>query len=411
MKGQSQDIEIPMPFRHFRWWLWFWHVVYIGVLALMLSTAVWNARAAPGWRELALTGLVAIQIALYVFIIARANAWPIARWRLALYFLGSLGIWWLEWQLHEPFFWVLMSYLGQMYGILPPRVSIPAATALYVLAFAYSLRWDFLRLTPGEAFGAFMGWLSITTVTLFINYLMRTSAERGLLIGELRAAKQELEAARQRDTELAALRERERLARDLHDSLGHALVAMSIQLEAAQRLYRVDPARASAQLDELKALSRASTDALRRSLEGLRAPGLGDRSLSKAIRDLCVETGQRIHLAIQCRIADGADALGEAVAEAFWRVTQEALTNVAKHAHARQVQVELCVDEGEATLHIADDGLGLPADAEDRPGHYGLRGMRERVEGLGGTLRVSSSGGTTIAARMPLIAEPARQTP
>src|SRR5262245_50659527 len=120
MKDRREDVEMPVPFRQFRWWLWFWHVMYIGLLMLMLGVVWWNARAAPGWRELALTGLVAVQIALYVFIVAGARTWPIPRWRLVVYFVGSLTIWFVEWQLDEYFFWILMSYLGQMYGILPP---------------------------------------------------------------------------------------------------------------------------------------------------------------------------------------------------------------------------------------------------------------------------------------------------
>ena len=92
---------------------------------------------------------------------------------------------------------------------------------------------------------------------LFIYAIIRTSRERAKLITKLETAQKELELARQRDTELATLQERERLARDLHDSLGHTLVALSVQLEAVQRLYKVDPERASAQVDELKTLTRA----------------------------------------------------------------------------------------------------------------------------------------------------------
>ena len=81
--------------------------------------------------------------------------------------------------------------------------------------------------------------------------------------------------------------------RDLHDSLGHALVALSVQLEAVQRLYAVDPAGAAAQVDAMKDLTRASMAELRRALEGLRTPGLGDRSLRQALHALSHEVGER----------------------------------------------------------------------------------------------------------------------
>jgi signal transduction histidine kinase len=241
-------------------------------------------------------------------------------------------------------------------------------------------------------------------VYFFIASIIRTSQDRGKLIAELEAAQRELEIARQKDVELAALRERERLARDLHDSLGHALVAMTVQLEAIQRLYRVDPQRGSAQVEALKALTRRSMDDLRRSLDGLRAPGLGDQPLSAALPQLGVETGQRANLQIRCRVPPEADRLSPALAETLWRVAQEALTNIEKHARARTVDITLEIQPAAAALRVADDGAGLPPEAEGQPGHYGLRGMRERVEGLGGALTLNNTGqGTVIEAHLPII--------
>jgi len=125
---------------------------------------------------------------------------------------------------------------------------------------------------------------------LFIHRLVVTSAERAKLIQQLQAAQRELEAAHQREAEISVLRERERLARDLHDSLGHGLVTLNVQLEAAQRLYTVDPAKASALMEEMKNLTRTSMEQLRRSLAGLRTPGLGDRALKGAIEELGVKS-------------------------------------------------------------------------------------------------------------------------
>ena len=208
-----------------------------------------------------------------------------------------------------------------------------------------------------------------------------------------------------RDTELATLQERERLARDLHDSLGHALVALSVQLEAIQRLYKVDPERASAQVDELKTLTRASMDDLRRSLAGLRAPGLGERCLSDALQALSVDTGQRAHLEIKCHVAEGANQLSPTQAETLWLVAQEALANIERHAAARTVQIRLDMESQTARLTVKDDGRGMPPDAEKQPGHYGLRGMRERVEGLGGELTFISNGpgGTCVNVKLPIL--------
>lgn len=221
----------------------------------------------------------------------------------------------------------------------------------------------------------------------------------------METAQKELELTRQRDAELAALRERERLARDLHDSLGHTLVTLSIQLEAVQRLYKVDPERASAQVNDLKNLTRTSMDELRRSLAGLRSPGLGDRRLSDALQALSVEVSQRAHLEIACHVTGTADQLSPAQAEAFWRVAQEALVNIERHAAARHVKIKLDIESQIVSLFISDDGHSLPLNAENQPGHYGLRGMRECVEGLGGELTFSNNGnnGTCVNVKLSIL--------
>jgi signal transduction histidine kinase len=196
----------------------------------------------------------------------------------------------------------------------------------------------------------------------------------------------------------------------MHDNLGHALVTLSIQLEAVQRLYPVDPAGALNRIDELKNLIRSSMDGLRRALAGLRAPGLENRPLSQTLHDLSREVSQRTGLELTCRVTADIDRLHPLIGEALWRITQEALMNVEKHAAARRVQIDLQMRPEAVTLRISDDGVGLPPDATQRPGHYGLRGMHERIEGLGGTLTVGRNGqaGTTLEAWLPLIGRSAQ---
>jgi signal transduction histidine kinase len=327
------------------------------------------------------------------------------RW-WAGYFAVSLGIWLAEWRLDAGFEWVVWAYLGQMFGVLPPRFSLPACGAVVLAYLSMKFGWSKLgQLGFVEWFGILSLTTAGTTLGVFLHKLTTTSTERAQLIHELEAAQKELELARQRDAELAALCERERLARALHDSLGHSLVTLTVQLEAAQRLTAVDPARAAALLEEMKHLTRASMDDLRRSLANLRAPGLGDRPLAQAIEGFCAEVGRRAGVAVDCQLADATDHLTPAVAEALWRVAQEGLTNVEKHAKARHAQVHLSRLPQAIVLRVADDGVGLPADAERKPGHYGLRGLRERVEGLGGTLTVATAttGGAVVEARIPMI--------
>jgi signal transduction histidine kinase len=386
--------------------MWFLHVLAMGLPVLALSGALWDPHTDWGGRQAALVIFVALQIVLYLKTFVLPHPWPLPWWWLVGYYLGSLGLWLIEGHLDRHFFLLFGMYLGQMYFVAPPRVAIPVTLVVLALFFGLISGWDVSRLPQHVVINTSVLWTILAVVFSYARHLDHTSRERAGLIAELQAAQHALEVARQHDAELAALRERERLARDLHDSLGHALVALSVQLEAVQRLYAVDPARASAQMDAMKDLTRASMAELRRALEGLRTPGLGGRLLRQALHALSREVGARTGLEVRCQVAEGADALGPAVSEALWRMAQEALTNVEKHAHARHVQVCVELAPHAVIMRISDDGCGLPPDAASRSGHYGLRGMRERLEGLGGTLTLRSNGqrGTLVEACLPIIA-------
>jgi len=352
-----------------------------------------------------LGGLVALQAGLYWWAFGALDQRQISDRGWLFYFLVNLLIWPVERSLAPIFGWVIWAYIGQLLGAKPPRFSLPV-TALY-LAVVVEVQVGWRNVPHLTALQVFIGvcvLASWVAIGLFIHRLSTTSAERAQLILELEAAKRELEAARQRDAERAALRERERLARDLHDSLGHALVTLTVQLEAIQRLTSVDPARAAALIEEMKSLTRSSMEALRRSLANLRAPGLGERPLTQAVHELVADITKRTGLRIDVQLAEGADRLQPAVAEAVWRVAQEGLTNAEKHARAQSASLTLTLEPPLAIVRVTDDGLGLSGDAERQPGHYGLRGLRERVEGLGGTLQLGQADaqGTRIEARLPV---------
>ena len=399
------DLQVPLPKGQFRWFMIFFHVVLIAGLSLSLAASCWQARNDLGWRQGTLAALVVAQVALYLRSFAFLQTAPPPSWWYPVYSLINLAIWAGQVRLSPFFNWAGIAFLAQTLGALPPRRSLPLAL-LYVLVLV-DVFWGWSTIA-GWGAGQIALWAASVVcwlgVGLFIHRLAATSGERAKLITELQAAQKELELARQRDAELATLRERERLARELHDSLGHSLVTLTVQLEVVQRLYAVDSARATTLMEEMKALTRSSMDDLRRSLANLRAPGLGKRKLSEALKKLADDLGPRARLAIDLRVPPESDQLQPAVAEALWRVAQEALTNIEKHARARTAELTLTLAPHSARLRVTDDGVGLPADAERRPGHYGLRGVRERVEGLGGTLTLSgeTGSGTVVEARLPI---------
>jgi signal transduction histidine kinase len=398
------DDRFPLPSKQFRWYVLFFHVLTLGSLAGALTYILWNARHALGWPEITTSALLLTQIGIYLGIMIFGRQWPLPRNRLLLYFAVNLALWLIEYWLVPDVYWIVFAYIGQMFGLLPARFPIVVTLFVSAILFASNAGWGPSESKRALLLGTLAVWAMLVVFMLFMSHLIQTSQERGRLIAELQAAKHELELAQQREAELAVLRERERLARDLHDSLGHALVTLSVQLEAIQRLYRVDPEAASDQVEELKAMTRASMDALRRSIAGLRAPSLEDRALRTALQALCVDFSQRTGLKVACQISPAADDLRPAIAEALWRITDEALTNVEKHAQAGSVAVSLACEPDAVTLRVVDDGVGLPAGAEARPNRFGLRGMRERLEGLGGTLALQGDAtGTVVQARLPVI--------
>jgi signal transduction histidine kinase len=382
----------------------FWNIIALLMFSLAALSVLYNNWGALTWQHWALFGLIVGQGLLYLVAIA-LRGWPIqARW-LALYFVGGITLWALTGLFDNSYWWLGISYFGQMFGLLPPRVVVPGTFLIDVLLVLHIAQWDVANITSGMLLGFGSQWLGGMAVYLWISSIIRTSQDRGALVARLEAAQLELQAAREKDVELAALRERERLARDLHDSLGHALSTIAVQLEAIQRLYRVDPERGAEHIEELKTLTRNSMADLRRSLDGLRAPGLGEQRLSAALQTLSVEVGRRAALEITCRVPPEADALSLVVQETLWRVAQESLSNIEKHARARHAEVRLELQPNAAVLVVKDDGAGIPPQADTWRGHYGLRGMRERVEGLGGALALTApaGGGTRVEVSLPVI--------
>ncbi len=399
------DLRYPVSSRLFVRYRWVWGCLSQGILFGLLWLVLRDAYPDWGGREAILAGLVACQTALYLITFVFQPHWPLPWWWLTGYFAGGLGLWTVEWQLAAPFLYLHLVYFGQMFMILPPRVSIPVSALISCWAVGQNMGWRPSRFSLAVAGEPVLHWITVAIPFLYAKHASVTSSERAQLIADLHTMQTALEAARQKESELAVLRERERLARDLHDSLGHALVALSVQLEAIQRLYAVDPPRASALIDDTKALTRDSMNELRRALDGLRTSGLGERSLEEGLLNVCQEVEQRSGVTVTYQFNESLSGLGATVAEALWRVAQEALTNIEQHANATAVRIEFQRQTDTLSMRIIDDGQGVSNEAGHQQGHYGLLGMRERLEGLGGTLTLSpvAPHGTMVEASLPVL--------
>ena len=198
--------------------------------------------------------------------------------------------------------------------------------------------------------------------------------------------------------QLAVSRERNRVARELHDTLAHTLSGTALELEAVKTLWETDQAKARTLLDRALRAVRDGLIETRRALQALRAAPLEDLGLSLAVRALAESTAAQIGATLCWQGDTQLDRMPEAIEQCVYRVAQEALENITRHAEAQQIGVKLDRIDHQLNLEVSDNGCGFEVSAVDADQHFGLKGMRERAEMVGGQLEVESrpQQGTTI---------------
>ncbi len=263
----------------------------------------------------------------------------------------------------------------------PPRravLGMAAILAVYSVEW-FALGWPWLLLLNAVVVGVAVGLMNV-------SYARKMQADAALKLSH--------EEVRR----LAALSERERIGRDLHDLLGHTLSLVALKSELAGKLIAVDPAAARREILEVTRVARDALTQVRSAVTGIRAAGLAAELASAR---LLLETDA---IAFHYDIAPV--SLPRDVEIVLAMTLREAVTNIQRHARARSARVTAALEAGSVVLHIVDDGRG----GAITPGN-GLSGMRERIESLGGRLRVESgTRGTCVEARLPLPLPPVSST-
>lgn len=236
---------------------------------------------------------------------------------------------------------------------------------------------------------------------------LRQAAERDrvqALYDELRAAHQQLQTLHQQAQELAVTQERNRLAREIHDSLAHYLTVINVQLEAAEKLGPDQMERALGEVRRARRLTVECLQEVRHSVAALRAATLDELSLPGALGRLVREFSEGTGIPVQLDLGvPDSVRLAPETALALYRAAQEGLTNVHRHAQASNVYVSLTLQNGSVELAVQDNGIGPVDQGKNDHSGFGLLGLRERVELLGGHLRFgpAQTGGSRLAVVVP----------
>lgn len=200
--------------------------------------------------------------------------------------------------------------------------------------------------------------------------------------------------------QLATSRERNRLARELHDTLAHTLSGLAVQLEAMDAVWEVEPQSLRRMLAKALQTTRDGLTEARGAIQALRATPLSDLGLCLALEQMAKTAAQRANLSLQLNLPGNVDSMPPDVEQGIYRIAEQAIANVVQHAGASQLFLELNSVNGNISLTITDDGLGFENAEISQEGRFGLRGMRERAEIIGAKLEILSEAGDGTTIRL-----------
>ncbi len=413
-----------------------WAIGWLAVtitLVLLTDYSVFHARPylLHTWRGVVIFILSLLILVIYeTSLTRRSEQWPPPLFSSLAIFASIYGAVILLTLIDGNFVWdfyvVFGAVLGRFAGHRLLLLTAILFLSLCIFGGVITLPFDWTQIN--SILGIGISFFGTAASILVIQNMITERYKRNRLLDELTQAHNELSDAHKRladtaeqEQELAVLRERNRLAREMHDTLGHALVLVTVKLEVAQRLHERNPERSNAELAATQQIVRQSMNELRASIANLRSPTLEHEPVSRALSRFAREMAQRTGIHVTCDLQPDIEVLPEQVEETLWKVGQEAITNIEKHAHASNIFLHMSKCGETVHIRLEDDGVGLPhnciqhkANGEiayvSPSGHYGLSGMTERIERIGGTLSLKpgTERGTVVEVVLPLVEAPLR---
>jgi signal transduction histidine kinase len=340
-------------------------------------------------------GLVVVPLAL-AWTHARVSAWRGRRAvEGALMLAAVIGLSAIALSADQPVTYIVFpAFIWAALRFGPPGATLAVAVAavIAVLATSYE-QGPFVEHSPTD---------SALNLQLYIVFAALTTGCLAAIVGERRRAALELADSQRREGERAAL-ERQRIARDLHDSVSQSLFSTTLHVRTAQHALKLEQLDATGpvgeELNEIGQLTRGALAEMRALIFELRPGALAEEGLVAALAKQASALGAREGLVIE---VDGPDAplpIGPEVEEQLYRLGQEALANVVKHARASTATVHIVAADDVVSVEVSDDGRGFDPAAVG-PEHFGLRSMRGRIADLGGRLEVASTPGRGTVLRV-----------
>jgi|GEM_PF-861281 len=374
------------------------------ILVLILTIPLWDAivLAVPlsiGWLRIRMEGR------LLPLVLITATILPIVEQHLTIYTIqpNAMGRAGLTWQLFVILLIPLVVTAGQYSFRAVMLFALgTAAIDLMMGQLLYGSTVDLFQNTSIIIFFRTVAYLIIGYIVYRAVAIQRQKSE------ELAIANDQLARYAILTEELAISRERNRLARELHDTLSHTLSASSVQLEAIDTIWDINPEKAHNMLKEVRRITRNGLTETRQALRDLRSSNVEDMGLSLAIRHVVEAIAARGSLETIIDLPNNLDDLDRSTTQCIYRVIQEAVTNIVQHAEANVLAIHIKRDDNLLTLTIRDDGKGFNLNTVDKNLHFGIIGMQERVKLIGGTLTFTSEKGRGTLVQLELKLEPAQ---
>lgn len=387
-------------------WDWLWTTIFYSSVAVStLFMLVDDGRDGSIWRPLLLTAVLLLWHGVgFRLVYGGGKVRDVRPYRQFIVLLGDIGLWFLLVGLSPAYYFVLAGLFSQIFRHLPIPYAIIATLLLTAAIIVQQSRDAGQPISLNNPIVWIYLFAAAASILLgaWMSAIINQSMQRRQLIEQLEMTQTELAESKRHE---GILEERQRLAREIHDTLAQGFTSIVMHLEAAEQALPDDQETAQKHLHRARTTARTSLEQARRVVQDLRPESLENQALPEAIQRTAVRWQEETNIPVNTTTTGTPIPLHPDVEVTLLRATQESLNNIRKHARATAVQITLSYMADVVILDVQDNGVGLNGAAPSPlTGGYGLQAMRERATQLGGAVEIESTPGegTTIVVSIPL---------